>query len=57
MIMEKYCYTQKEVSMEQFFSLKTQPATVLEAAMEGNRTYEICETKFRNTLSSEKESF
>lgn len=30
--------------------LATQPASVLESAMEGNRTYEIFESKFRNTL-------
>lgn len=56
-IMEKYCYTEKEVGMEQFFMLATQPASVLESAMEGNRTYELCETKFRNTLEQEKDHF
>lgn len=56
-LMEAYCYTEKEVSMEQYFMLITQPASVMEAAMEGNRSYEICETKFRNTLEHEKDSF
>lgn len=56
-IMEKYCYTFKEVSMEQFFSLNTQPANVLEAEMEGSHTYEIYEAKFRNSLESEKDNF
>lgn len=56
-LMEAYCYTEKEVSMEQYFMLTTQPASVMEAAMEGNRSYEICETKFRNTLEHEKDSF
>ncbi|KAL4494234.1 hypothetical protein ABPG73_018753, partial [Tetrahymena malaccensis] len=56
-ILEKYCFSQKEVSTEQFFLLKVQPATVLEAAMEGNRTYEIYESKFRNNLEIEKDGF